>query len=44
VAPHKRLADVVSCDVIPKNPSGKLLRRVLQVRDAERLRAETASA
>jgi len=44
VAPHKRLADVVSCDVIPKNPSGKLLRRVLQVRDAERLRAEAASA
>jgi acyl-CoA synthetase (AMP-forming)/AMP-acid ligase II len=36
VAPHKQLADVVSIDAIPKNPSGKLLRRVLRAQDAAR--------
>jgi acyl-CoA synthetase (AMP-forming)/AMP-acid ligase II len=36
VAPHKQLADVVFVDAIPKNPSGKLLRRMLRDRDAQR--------
>jgi len=36
VAPHKQLADVVTIDAIPKNPSGKLLRRVLRTQDAAR--------
>ena len=37
VAPHKRLADVVPVDAIPRNPAGKPLRRVLRARDAERV-------
>ena len=36
LAPHKQLADVVTIDAIPKNPSGKLLRRVLRAQDAAR--------
>jgi 4-coumarate--CoA ligase len=36
VAPHKQLAAVVFIDAIPKNPSGKLLRRLLRDRDAQR--------
>ncbi len=36
VAPHKQLADVVAVEAIPKNPSGKLLRRVLRTQDASR--------
>ena len=36
VAPHKQLADVVLVEAIPKNPSGKLLRRVLRTQDAAR--------
>jgi acyl-CoA synthetase (AMP-forming)/AMP-acid ligase II len=39
VAPHKQLADVVSIDAIPKNPSGKLLRRVLRAQDAARVKS-----
>ncbi|MEI7446519.1 MAG: hypothetical protein WCK28_16645, partial [Burkholderiales bacterium] len=38
VAPHKQLADIVTIDTIPKNPSGKLLRRVLRAQDAARVR------
>jgi acyl-CoA synthetase (AMP-forming)/AMP-acid ligase II len=34
VAPHKQLAAVVAIEAIPKNPSGKLLRRVLRAQDA----------
>lgn len=37
VPEYKRLGDVVSCDAIPKNPSGKILRRVLRVQDAKLL-------
>jgi acyl-CoA synthetase (AMP-forming)/AMP-acid ligase II len=37
VAPHKQLADVVLVEAIPKNPSGKLLRRVLRAQDAARM-------
>lgn len=36
VAPHKQLADVVVVEAIPKNPSGKLLRRLLRAQDAAR--------
>jgi acyl-CoA synthetase (AMP-forming)/AMP-acid ligase II len=36
VSPHKQLADVVITDEIPRNPAGKLLRRVL--RDLDRSR------
>ena len=36
VAPHKQLAAVVAVEAIPKNPSGKLLRRVLRAQDAAR--------
>ena len=36
VAPHKRLADVVLVEAIPKTPAGKLLRRVLRTQDAAR--------
>lgn len=36
VAPHKQLADVVLVEAIPKNPSGKLLRRMLRAQDAAR--------
>lgn len=37
VVEYKQLADVVSCEVIPKNPSGKILRRVLRATDAQRM-------
>ena len=30
VAEYKRLANVLFIDAIPKNPSGKILRRVLR--------------
>ena len=42
VVEYKQLADVVSCEVIPKNPSGKILRRVLRATDADRLSKITA--
>jgi 4-coumarate--CoA ligase len=40
VAEYKRLADVVFVDTIPKNPSGKILRRVLR----DKLLADIAAA
>ena len=36
VVDFKQLADVVACEAIPKNPSGKILRRVLRAQDAAR--------
>ena len=36
VVEYKQLGDVVPCESIPKSPSGKILRRVLRARDAER--------
>ncbi len=39
VAPHKKVRAIEVVDVIPKSPSGKILRRVL----VERERAETSS-
>lgn len=30
VAPYKRIKEVMFMDAIPKNPSGKILRRVLK--------------
>jgi len=36
VVEYKRLVDVVVCDQIPKNPSGKILRRVLRERERGR--------
>ena len=36
VIEYRQLADVVSCDSIPKTPSGKLLRRALRALDAQR--------
>ena len=36
VVAYKQLGDVVSCEAIPKNPSGKILRRVLRATDAQR--------
>ena len=33
VSDHKRLADVILIDAIPRNPSGKVLRRVLRAND-----------
>jgi 4-coumarate--CoA ligase len=33
---YKQLGDVVPCESIPKSPSGKILRRVLRARHAER--------
>ena len=36
VVDFKQLADVVVCEAIPKNPSGKILRRVLRAQDATR--------
>ena len=36
VVKYKQLGDVVSCEAIPKNPSGKILRRVLRATDAAR--------
>jgi acyl-CoA synthetase (AMP-forming)/AMP-acid ligase II len=36
VAEYKELGDVVSIDVIPKSPSGKILRRIVRTIDAER--------
>lgn len=39
VAPHKRLAGgVVLADEIPKNPSGKILRKILRDRAKEEVR------
>jgi acyl-CoA synthetase (AMP-forming)/AMP-acid ligase II len=40
VSPHKRLADVVIVEEIPRSPAGKLLRRVL--RDLDRAREVVA--
>ena len=37
VVDFKQLADVVACDAIPKNPSGKILRRVLRGQDSVRV-------
>lgn len=36
VVEYKQLSDVVLCEAIPKNPSGKILRRVLRATDARR--------
>jgi acyl-CoA synthetase (AMP-forming)/AMP-acid ligase II len=36
VVEYKQLGDVVSCEAIPKNPSGKILRRILRATDAAR--------
>ena len=36
VVEYKQLGDVVACEAIPKNPSGKILRRVLRATDAAR--------
>jgi acyl-CoA synthetase (AMP-forming)/AMP-acid ligase II len=36
VSAHKQLADVIVCEEIPKSLSGKILRRVLRARDAQR--------
>ncbi|KAI8832002.1 hypothetical protein BC829DRAFT_449179 [Chytridium lagenaria] len=45
VAPHKRLrGGVVFIDIIPKSPSGKILRRVLRDREAEERGAQKAHA
>ena len=43
-AKYKRLAGVEFVDVIPKNPSGKLLRRVLRDRAKEMLREKKSEA
>ena len=37
VVAYKQLGDVVLCEAIPKNPSGKILRRVLRAQDAARV-------
>jgi acyl-CoA synthetase (AMP-forming)/AMP-acid ligase II len=37
VSEYKQLGDVVFCGQIPKSLSGKILRRVLRVQDAERI-------
>ncbi|HXW65962.1 MAG TPA: AMP-binding protein [Burkholderiaceae bacterium] len=42
VGEYKRLADVVFCEVIPKSPAGKILRRVLRAQDAQRVGARAA--
>lgn len=42
VAEHKRLGDVVFCEVIPKSPAGKILRRVLRAQDAQRVGPKAA--
>lgn len=42
VAAHKRLADVVLCDAIPRSAAGKILRRALRALDAQRLAAGQA--
>lgn len=39
VVAYKQLGDVVRCEAIPKNPSGKILRRVLRAQDAQRATA-----
>ena len=44
VVEYKQLGDVVICDVIPKTPSGKILRRVLRAQDAQRIREGTPRA
>jgi acyl-coenzyme A synthetase/AMP-(fatty) acid ligase len=41
VAPHKKVRRVEFIDKIPKSPSGKILRRFLIEREAQRL-AEAA--
>jgi acyl-coenzyme A synthetase/AMP-(fatty) acid ligase len=38
VAPHKRLRGLRFTDVIPRTPSGKLLRRALQDQDRQAVR------
>ena len=38
VVAYKQLGDLVLCEAIPKNPSGKILRRVLRAQDAARVR------
>jgi acyl-CoA synthetase (AMP-forming)/AMP-acid ligase II len=42
VAPYKRLADVIVVDEVPRNPTGKLLRRVLVERERDRANAASA--
>ena len=42
VVEYKQLGEVVPCEVIPKNPSGKILRRVLRATDADRISKITA--
>jgi acyl-CoA synthetase (AMP-forming)/AMP-acid ligase II len=37
VSEYKQLADIAFCEQIPKTLSGKILRRVLRARDAQRL-------
>ena len=37
VVDFKQLADIVPCEAIPRNPSGKILRRVLRAQDAARV-------
>lgn len=37
VTEYKQLGDVVTCEAIPKTPSGKILRRLLRTIDAERV-------
>jgi acyl-CoA synthetase (AMP-forming)/AMP-acid ligase II len=41
VVAYKRLADVLTCEAIPKTPSGKILRRALRAQDAQRHRSST---
>jgi acyl-CoA synthetase (AMP-forming)/AMP-acid ligase II len=36
VVGYKHLAEVIFCEAIPKSPTGKILRRVLRERDAQR--------
>ena len=36
VAPYKKVREVEFIDAIPKNPSGKILRRELKAREAAR--------
>jgi acyl-CoA synthetase (AMP-forming)/AMP-acid ligase II len=39
VIDYKHLCEIVFCEVIPKSPSGKILRRVLRAQDAQRVTA-----
>jgi acyl-CoA synthetase (AMP-forming)/AMP-acid ligase II len=43
IAPYKRPVDVVVVDEVPRNPTGKLLRRVLVERERAAGRRPTAS-